>query len=77
MSFLASTIQVRPQEHPLRELAHVDPADIGNKIAKYTGPVQLEFDVRELEKEGQKLQAFVIQAVSIPIIKQKPGSSLR
>jgi hypothetical protein len=55
-------------------LAGVDPAEIGNKIAKYTGPVQLEFEVRELEKQGHKLHAFLVQPVSIPIIFQKPGT---
>jgi len=58
----------------LTALAQVDPADIGNKISKYTGPVQLEFEIRELRKRGKNLQAFVVQAVSIPIIFQKPGT---
>jgi schlafen family protein len=63
-----------PTGATLTALAQLDPADVGNKVAKYTGPVQLEFEVRELKKQGRKLQAFVVQAVSIPIIFQKPGT---
>jgi hypothetical protein len=58
----------------LTELAQIDPADVGNRISKYTGPVQLEFEIRELAKQDKKLQAFVVQAVSIPIVFQKPGT---
>lgn len=36
--------------------------------------MQLEFEIRELEKQGQKLVAFVVHAVSIPIVFQKPGT---
>jgi len=63
-----------PTGASLAKLSNIDPADIGNRISKYTGPVQLEFEVRELEKQGEKLQAFLVQGVSIPIIFQKPGT---
>lgn len=55
-------------------LASIDPADIGNKLAKYTGPVDLEFEIRSLEKEGRALLAVLIQPVSIPLVFQKPGT---
>ena len=57
-----------------RSLSQVDPADISNKISKYTGPVHLEFEIRELEKKGKNVQALLVQAVSIPIVFQKPGT---
>ena len=63
-----------PTGASLDALVGIDPADFGNKIAKYIGPVQLEFEVRELAKQNRKLQALVIQAVSIPVIFQKPGT---
>ncbi|HTA21929.1 MAG TPA: ATP-binding protein [Terriglobales bacterium] len=63
-----------PSDADLSALAQVDPADVGNKISKYTGPVHLEFEIRRLKKQGKSLEAFVIQAVSIPIIFQKPGT---
>jgi|GEM_PF-7085352 len=46
----------------------IDPADIGNKLAKYTGPVDLEFEFRALEKGGSPLVALLIQPVAIPLI---------
>jgi len=63
-----------PTGSPLDGLARLDPADVANKIAKYTGPVDFEFEIRELKKKGQALVAFVINAVSIPIVFQKPGT---
>ncbi|MGB8831594.1 MAG: ATP-binding protein, partial [Candidatus Sulfotelmatobacter sp.] len=64
----------RPTGSSLSALANLDSADVGNKVSKYTGPVQLEFESRELEKEGSTLHAFIVQAVSVPIVFQKPGT---
>jgi hypothetical protein len=55
-------------------IASIDPADIANKISKYTGPVDLELDIRTLEKDGHGLVAFVLQPVSIPLVFQNPGT---
>lgn len=63
-----------PSRISIQALGQTDPADFANKIAKYTGATQLEFEVRELEKLGQKLLAFVIQPAAIPVIFQKPGT---
>lgn len=63
-----------PTRASLHKLSQVDPADITNKISKYTGSVPLEFEIRELVKDGNVLQCFIIQAVSIPIVFQKPGT---
>jgi hypothetical protein len=63
-----------PTGTSLAALTSIDPADIGNKLSKYTGPVELEFESREVEKEGKKLHAFVVQAVSVPIVFQRPGT---
>jgi hypothetical protein len=58
----------------LDALSRLDPADIANKISRYTGSTQLELDVRQLQKAGVSLYAFVVQSVSIPIVFQKPGT---
>jgi hypothetical protein len=63
-----------PTGATLKALNLLDPADMANKIAKYTGPVSLEFEICQLVKDGAKLQSFVIHAVSIPIVFQKPGT---
>jgi hypothetical protein len=55
-------------------IVRIDPADIANKIAKYTGPVDLEFEIRELKKHGYELIAFLIQGSSIPLVFEKPGT---
>ena len=64
----------RPTTTDLSALAHLDPADVANKVSRYTGSTQLELEVRELEKAGRTLYAFAIQSVSIPIVFQKPGT---
>jgi hypothetical protein len=52
----------------------LDPADIADKISKYTGSVDLKFEIREVKKGRQNLVAFVILPVSIPIVFRKPGT---
>jgi hypothetical protein len=52
----------------------VDPADLSNKIAKYTGAVDLGFEIRDLEKSGHPLGAFIIEPVLVPVVFQKPGT---
>jgi hypothetical protein len=63
-----------PSAASVEAIARIDPADIANKISKYTGPADMEFDIRTLEKNGHALVAFVIQGVSIPLVFQKPGT---
>ena len=63
-----------PSEVSVDHIRSIDPADIGNKLAKYTGPVDLEFEFRSLEKEGHLLIALLIQPVSVPLVFQKPGT---
>ncbi|MFX0197946.1 MAG: helix-turn-helix domain-containing protein [Candidatus Hodarchaeota archaeon] len=58
----------------LKPIFQLDPADIADKISKYTGSVDLEFEIREVKKGKQNLVAFVIQPVSIPIVFRKPGT---
>ncbi|MBU4011981.1 MAG: ATP-binding protein [Proteobacteria bacterium] len=63
-----------PTGNPVDSIAGIDPADITNKISKYTGPVDLEFGIRLLEKDGHSLVAIVLPPVSIPLVFQKPGT---
>jgi Schlafen, AlbA_2 len=64
----------KPSNEDLGALQSTDPADITNKLSRYIGPVAIEFEMRELAKEGAKLLAFVVQPVTIPIVFQKPGT---
>jgi hypothetical protein len=63
-----------PSGEPVEGIRRTDPADIANKIAKYTGPVDLEFEIRQLEKKGHPLIALLIQGGAYPLIFQKPGT---
>jgi hypothetical protein len=66
-----SGIPVGMSDVPLLAL---DPADITNKIYKYTGYQFSEFELTICEKTGQNLIAIVIQNVPIPIVFEKTGS---
>ena len=64
----------KPCGASIERLSCIDPADIANKVSKYTGAVDLEFEIRELRKAKTNLIAFVIQGVSVPVVFQKPGT---
>jgi predicted HTH transcriptional regulator len=64
----------KPTGTQVAAIATVDPADVSDKIAKYTGPIDLEFEIHEIKKGGHSLVAFLIQSVSIPVVFQKPGT---
>jgi hypothetical protein len=63
-----------PTGASVREIMLIDPADISNKIARYTGAVDLEFEIHKLKKRRHELVAFVIQASSLPLVFEKPGT---
>jgi len=63
-----------PTGESVNAIAAIDPADIANKISKYTGPVDLEFEIRSLDKKGHPLVAFVVLPVAIPLVFAKPGT---
>lgn len=63
-----------PAENSVEAISGIDPAEIGNKISKYTGPVDLEFTISEMTKQSQSLVAIVVHPVSIPVVFQKPGT---
>ena len=52
----------------------IDPADLSNKITKYTGLGDFEVEVHELQKEGNSLTAFVIPEASMPLVFERPGA---
>jgi hypothetical protein len=64
----------QPSGQPVDAIASVDPSDMANRVSKYTGPVDFDFEIRFLEKGGQKLVGFLIPGVGVPLIFQKPGT---
>src|ERR1039458_4139195 len=63
-----------PTGQPIDAIAKIDPADVANKVGKYTGTIDLGFEILEVQKEGHPLVAFVIQAGSTPFVFEKPGT---
>lgn len=66
--------QGAPTGEPIEAMTSIDPADIANKVLKYTGQVDFEFEVRRLTKQASALAAFVIPAAAVPLIFEKPGT---
>jgi hypothetical protein len=52
----------------------IDPADLSNKITKYTGSGDLEVGIHELQKEGNSLSAFLIPEAITPLVFERPGT---
>lgn len=63
-----------PTGEPIDAINSLDSADIANKVLRYTGQVDFEFEVRQLTKQTSELVAFVIPAVAVPVIFEKPGT---
>jgi hypothetical protein len=63
-----------PTGESIDGVTSIDPADIANRVSRYTGQVDFEFEVRELTKHTAKLAAFVIPSVAIPLIFERPGT---
>jgi hypothetical protein len=58
----------------VQPIARLDPADVSNKISKYTGSAEVELEICEVKKRKRELVAFVIQSAPIPIVFRKPGT---
>jgi len=52
----------------------LDPANVTNKVYKYTDIQFCDFEIIAIEKEGVKLAAIVIKGVPVPIIFTSPGT---
>lgn len=63
-----------PTDYDATALLRTDPADITNKISKYTGQQFSEFHIQEEQKEGHQIALLVIQSSPIPIVFKKPGT---
>ena len=63
-----------PTGESVNAIAAIDPADIANKISKYTGLVDFEFEIRSFNKKGHPLVAFVVLPAAIPLVFEKPGT---
>ncbi|MBI4266882.1 MAG: ATP-binding protein [Chloroflexi bacterium] len=63
-----------PTGESVEMITCIDPADISNKICKYTRTADFDLEIRSLEKEGHKLAGFIIKPVSIPLVFERQGA---
>lgn len=63
-----------PTGYDPSNLLAYDPADITNKIDKYTASVFSGFDLVETHEAATRLAALIIDEVAIPIVFRKPGT---
>jgi len=55
-------------------VGQIDPADLTNKVSKYTGCVDPAVEIQDVLRGGCKVPAFIIGASSIPLVFERPGS---
>jgi hypothetical protein len=55
-------------------LLNLDPAQITDKIAKYTGEQYADFEIQEIERDGHRCVVLLISPASTPMIFIRPGT---
>jgi hypothetical protein len=63
-----------PVEADLSGMLELDPADVVNKVDRYTGTHSIEVEIREAKKNRKEVFCFIIEAARIPIVFTKPGT---
>ncbi|MCK5108342.1 MAG: putative DNA binding domain-containing protein, partial [Methanosarcinales archaeon] len=63
-----------PSGSDVTPVLDIDPAVLADMIAAYTGERFSGFKIAELDKEGVKIAALLIESVSIPMAFIKPGT---
>ncbi len=63
-----------PSGTDVSTIFQIDPAEITDKIAKYTGEQFGEFTIQEASREGCKIAIWQISGISIPMIFIRPGT---
>jgi len=61
-----------PSGSDVTPVLDIDPAVLADMIAAYTGERFSGFKIAELDKEGVKIAALLIESVSIPMVFIKP-----
>ena len=63
-----------PKGGPTKSVLDIDPADITNRVFRYTGFANFDIDIREVSKAGSSLCAFLIAAAPTPLVFIRPGT---
>lgn len=64
----------QPVSADLSAIAGVDPATIGDRVHQYTSTHCCSVEIREVQKSGQNLVAWVVSEVSTPLVFAEPGT---
>ena len=64
----------QPSGHDASHLLQLDPADITNKVQKYTGYQFSEFSLHSLSKAGVTLLGVRLFPTTTPLVFEKPGT---
>jgi hypothetical protein len=56
------------------QICDIDNADIANKVTAYTGWVDPQIELREIERGSCRFPAFVIGSAGFPLAFERPGS---
>jgi hypothetical protein len=59
---------------PVEAIKRIDPADLANKISKYTGCNDPQFEIQDIKRQGCILPAFIIQSSASPLVFVNPGT---
>jgi hypothetical protein len=59
---------------PVEAIGRIDPADIANRISKYTGCIDPPVEIIDIERQGSLLPAFIIQSSATPLVFENPGT---
>lgn len=63
-----------PSDFDATSLLGVDPAEITDKIAKFSGEQFASFTIEEVSRNGRKMAAFLIGSVPIPVVFNREGN---
>jgi len=63
-----------PSGFDVASVLELDPAQLTDKIAKYTGDQFSEFEITEIDKNGYKIAVFLIYGASVPMVFIRPGT---
>jgi hypothetical protein len=63
-----------PSGFDVTPVLNLDPAQLTDKVAKYTDVQFSEFEIVEIVRDGHRMAAILVHQVSIPIIFVRPGT---
>jgi hypothetical protein len=63
-----------PSDFNVSLVPNLDPAQLTDRIAKYTGEQFSNFGITEIERNGHRVTLLLIYEVSIPMVFIKPGT---